>query len=563
MGDSKEGIKEEIAKLIAKEVKLKEKEIISLLEIPPNQELGDFAFPCFKLSQIFKKSPQEIAKQLEKEIKPKEAVISIKSSGPYLNFFIDKKLDAEKILKIDENFGKGKEGKHKEKILLEHTSINPNASPHVGRTRNSIIGDSIYRVLEFLGNKVERHYYVNDVSKQVAILSLYFKPKDTFDDLLNKYVKASKELEKNPELEKKVFELLHKFEHKDKKITELFKKIVGIAIEGQKKILSSIGIYFDYFDYESRYIDSAKIILGELEKTGKLFRDKENRLVLNQKSTGLEWKMKSPVLVLTRNDGTGLYPLRDLAYTIEKCKKGRNIIILGEDQKLYFEQIKQALILLKKPFPEVVHYSFVLLKDVGKMSTRRGEVVLLENFLKEAKKKAEEEIKKRKTKGDAMKIAVAAVKYSMLRNDNDKNITFDMENSLNFEGDTGPYLQYSYARASSILKKAKSTVSKTKEKLIIPDKLENSEIDLIKNILSFPEIVKDSAEKLNPSLIAHYAFSLAQTFSNFYTNCRVVGADEETKVKGTEAFRLALVKAFRVTMKNALFLLGIDVMDEM
>jgi arginyl-tRNA synthetase len=352
---------------------------------------------------------------------------------------------------------------------------------------------------------------------------------------------------------------LNKFENKYKKTAELFKKIVDTAIDGQKSILSSIGIEFDYFDPESRYMEPAKEVLKELEKTGKVSKDRDNRTILNQKGTGLEWKMKAPILVLTRSDGTGLYILRDLAYTIEKCKKGRNIIILGEDQKLYFEQLKQALILLRKPYPEVVHYSFVLLKDIGKMSTRRGEVVLLSEFLAEAKKKAEAEIKKRKTKGDALKIAIAAVKYSMLRNDNDKNITFDMEKSLNFEGDTGPYLQYAYARASSIMKKAKKKKEKTEQKPKIPKKLEESEIKLAKKILEFPELVEKAGKSLQPSAIANYSFELCQAFSGFYANCKVIGADSEEQ----EQFRLKLVDSFRKTIKNSLYLLGIDVMEEM
>jgi len=554
-------MKKEIAKLLEKELKgkLTKEEIEALIETPKSQDLGDFSFPCFKLSSALKKSPVEIAKNLASNIKPKTPISSVQAVGPYLNIFVSREIFASEILHIDEGFGKGK---NKEKILLEHTSINPNASPHVGRTRNAIIGDSVKRILEFLGNAVETHYYVNDVSKQIAMLALNFKPTDTFEKLLSRYIEISKKVKENPELEKQVFELLHKFEHKDKKTTELFKKIVDIAIAGQKNILSSIGIEYDYFDYESRYIDEAKNILKELEKTGKLFVDKENRQVLDQKLTGLEVKMKSPVLVLTRNDGTGLYVLRDLAYTIEKCKKGRNILVLGEDQKLYFEQLKEALKLLNKPYPEVVHYSFVLLKDVGKMSTRSGEVVLLEDFLSEALKKASEEIKKRKTKGDAKKVAVAAIKYSMLRNSNEKNITFDMENSLNFEGDTGPYLQYSYARASSIIKKAgkSSNKLKAKTKVKIPASLNEKETQLIKKILDFPKIVKEAGEKLNPSLIANYSFELSQAFNGFYTSCKVIGADEG---KDVEAFRLKLVDSFRKTLKNSLYLLGIEVMDEM
>src|SRR4030042_4659928 len=201
----------------------------------------------------------------------------IYSAGPYINFLINKKKMADSVIRINDSYGRKK---GKDKILLEHTSVNPNASPHVGRTRNSIIGDSIRRLLEFTGNKVETHYYVNDVSKQIAMLALVFTPKDKFGDLLGKYVEISSKIKETPELEKSVFELLHKFEHKDKKTTELFKKIVDTAIKGQKQIFSDMGIEFDYFDYESRYLESSKNILKELEATGKLFKDEEGRYVL-------------------------------------------------------------------------------------------------------------------------------------------------------------------------------------------------------------------------------------------------------------------------------------------
>jgi arginyl-tRNA synthetase len=553
-------IKEAIAELLAKQIsskEIKKADLISYIEIPKEQNLGDFAFPCFKLSSILKKNPVEIAKQLEKELKPKNNITQIKATGPYLNFFVDKISEVKNLLsKINPEYGGAKEN---EKILVEHTSINPNASPHVGRTRNSIIADSIVRILRFRGNKVETHYYVNDVSKQIAMLALIFKPKDKFEDMLSNYVKISNKVKDNPELEKNVFELLEKFEKKDKQTTELFKKIVNICVEGQKKILENLDIKFDKFDYESEYIgEFSKELLEKFEKTGKLFEDEEKRIVLNQKNTSLITKMKAPYFVLARSNKTGLYGLRDIAYTIDKMKKGRNIIVLGEDQKLYFEQIKEALKLLGEKAPEVVHYSFVLIQTeegAKKMSTRRGELVLLEDFLKETTLRAQEEIKKRKTKGDAKKIAIAAIKYSMLRNDNDKNIIFSWDKSLNFEGDSGPYLQYSYARASSIIKKAKKQ-RKKELKFEIPEKLEQEEIELVKQIEKFPSIIESAEKNLSPSIIAHYAFELSQAFNTFYHNCPVLKNKEE-------AFRLKLVEAFRITLKNSLYLLGIEVMEEM
>ncbi|MBS3066650.1 arginine--tRNA ligase [Candidatus Pacearchaeota archaeon] len=557
-------MKDIIVSLLIKNTKLQKAEIEKIIEIPPNYEMGDYAFPCFTLSKTLKKNPVEIALELSRVLSkklPKE-ISKVENKGPYLNFFIERKILAKEIITqaLNESYGSEKQGN---KIIIEHTSVNPNASPHVGRSRNSIIGDSIVRILKFLGNKVETHYYVNDVSKQIAMLALAYKKGDKFSDMLNNYIKISKKVSENSKLEKEIFELLEKFESKDKKTVALFKEIVDICVKGQKEIFSKFGIEFDYFDYESEYVGKySEDILKKFEKTGKLFKDDEGRLVLDLAHTPITRKMKAPVFVLARSNGTGLYGLRDISYTIEKMNKlkgtnGRNIIILGEDQKLYFEQIAESLKLLGYNSPEVVHYSFVLLQDsetgkAKKMSTRRGELVLLEDFYNETIKRATSEIKKRETKGDPKKIAVGAIKYAMLRNDNDKNIIFSWEHSLNFEGDSGPYLQYSYARASSILKKLKN---KRTSKYDIP-KINESELKLVKLISNFPETLKKASQTLNPSLIANYSFQLAQSFNEFYHSSQVLGSEEET-------FRLKLVESFRNTLRNSLGLMGIEVMDEM
>ena len=554
-------MKQIIAELLHKKVKLKinlkKEEIEQALEIPPNNEMGDYAFPCFILSKQLKKPPAEIALELTRDLKNKlpNEIEDVKNNGAYVNFFVNKRILVKELLSkaCSQEFGQGNEN---EKILIEHTSVNPNASPHVGRARNSIIGDSIVRILKFRGNKVEIHYYVNDVSKQIAMLALVYKPGFNFQGMLKNYVTIANKVKDDPELEKKVFELLEKFEARDKKTVESFRKIVDICIKGQKEIFDNFGIKFDKFDYESQYVGKpSEYLLEKFKKTGKLFEDEHGRLILDQKNTPVIRKMKAPFFVLARSNGTGLYGLRDIAYTIDKMKSGKNIIVLGEDQKLYFEQVAEALKLIGHSSPEVVHYSFVLIqtaKGRTKMSTRRGELVLLEEFFDESVKKAKQEIKKRKTKGDAIKIALGAIKFAMLRNDNDKNIIFSWENSLNFEGESGPYLQYSYARASSILRKAKL---KKINKFEIPV-LNDAEIKLVKKIAEFPDIVKNASEKLNPSIIANYSFSLSQIFNEFYHSCRVIGDKNEL-------FRLKLIEAFRNTIKNSLYLIGIEVMEEM
>jgi arginyl-tRNA synthetase len=457
----------------------------------------------------------------------------------------------------NKNYGSLSLGKGK-KILVEHTSINPNASPHVGRARNALIGDSIVRILKFQDYKVETHYFVNDIGKQIAMLIMGAKRKKkiTFNDLLKIYVDINEKAKKDPKIEEEVFSLLNKLENGDSDVKKQFKDIVDICVKGQTKIFSELNINYDKFDYESDYLWSKKTdeILAKLDKTGKLFVDDDGRKVLNQEEFNLP--MKSPVFVLTRGDGTSLYPLRDLAYHIDK-KKDENIILLGEDQKLYHQQITAALSLLSFKPPRAVHYSFVLLQE-GKMSTRKGTVVLLEDFMKEALEKAKKEISKRHgsvKEENAKKIAYGAIKYAILKVSSDKNVTFNLESALSFEGDTGPYLQYAYARISSILAKDK-VKSDSKVDFSLLEAPE--EIQLIKKLGDFPIVVKNVTNNLKPHLISNYIYELSSLFSAFYNNCPVLKAEEKVKKA-----RLVLIECVKIVLKNGLSLLGIEVLEKM
>ncbi|MBI4143385.1 arginine--tRNA ligase [Candidatus Woesearchaeota archaeon] len=552
-----DNFKESIVDFLKKETNLED----IGLEIPPNPEMGDYAFPCFSLAKEWKKSPNEIAQELSKRFKPNDRISEIKAIGPYLNFFVNKGRITEdtikQILKQKEKYGASGIGKGK-KIILEHTSINPNASPHVGRARNALLGDSIGRILKFQGYKVETHYFVNDVGKQIAMLVLGSegKKKIDFSDLLKIYIEANKKIEENPELEKGVLELLSRLEKGDKTIKNSFKRIVGICVEGQIKILSELGIKYDFFDYESKYLWDKKTdeTLKRLEKTGKLFIDGFNRWVMDQK--GYELGMKIPVLVLTRGDKTSLYPLRDIAYNLDKLKKGDNIVVLGEDQKLYQEQIAAVLKELELKPPRVVHYSFVLLQE-GKMSTRKGNLVLLEDFMNEALIKADNEIKNRHNLSDqksAKVIANVAVKYGILKVSPEKNVVFDWKYALSFEGETAPYILYAYARISSILKKAGKIGSKADLGLL----KEKEEAELIRLLSGFPDIVGRATGELRPHLIANYLYSLAQRLNEYYHLHQILKAE-----KGIKDARILLISAVRQVIRNGLGLLGIGVLESM
>jgi len=534
---------------------------VKIEEIEEPEKYGDFAYPCFSLAKELKKKPNEIAKDLSKKLKIK-LIEKIEASGPYVNFYVNWKELGQNILEsIDKKYGgfsvKGK------KALVEHTSINPNASPHVGRVRNAIIGDSIVRLLRFMGFETEVHYFVNDIGKQIAMLVYGSMDKDLkelkFEHLLELYVKTNKMVEENPEIEKKIFNILSKFENGDEETIELFRKIVSLCIEGQKRILAELGIRYDYFDYESEYIINKKTdeILKRFEKKGRLFTD-EDRKVLDLK--GFDIPMESPAFVLARSNGTSLYQLRDIAYTIEKIEKAKdlNIIVLGEDQKLYFQQLSAALKILGYEPPKVIHYSFVLLPS-GKMSTRRGEVVLLEDFLKEAYEKALEEIEKRypdlseKEKQErSKKIAVSAVRYSMIKVSPEKVMMFDWKEVLRFDGNTGPYLQYTYARANSILKKSEIGDFDAKELV------DEREINIIRLLSKYLSVVDKSFSELKLNILASYLYDLSDAFNEFYQALPVIKSEKSLKNA-----RLKLVESIKYVLESGFNVLGIPVLEKM
>lgn len=558
-------LKKLVANKIAEILDKDSSEIEKSIEKSPNLEMGDFSFPCFRLAKEFRKSPQDIASDIKDKLVADE-IEKVEVVSGYVNIFIKKDLYAQSVIEEietkqdkygSENVGDGK------KALIEHTSINPNASPHIGRARNALIGDSIVKLLKFNNYEVETHYFVNDIGKQISMLLVGTKGKDnvTFDELLQLYIDINKEVKENKELEQEVFDNLNKLENGDEETIKSFRHIVQICIDGQRKIFAELGIHYDYFDYESDFILNGTVneILKKLEETGKLFEAEDGRLAINQEEYKIP--MKSPVLVVTRADKTSLYPLRDIAYSIYKANRNadKNIIILGEDQKLYFKQISAVLDLLGYQAPQAVHYSFVLLPD-GKMSTRNGTVVLLEDFMKEILEKTKQELAKRNNgeidEEKAKKIAYGAVKYTILKGSLEKNVIFDLEKSLSFDGDTSLYIQYNYARINSILNKANFAKM---EKLTRFDLLkEPAEIELIQKLEEFKTIVSKVTEKLTPNLIANYVYELTKMFSSYYHDYSILNAETEE----LKNMRLQLINAIGIVTKTSLNLLGIDTVDE-
>ena len=560
-------MKEIITKLLAKELKKEEEEIINLIEIPPNSELGDFAFPCFSLAKELRKSPVDISTQLSLNLNkklPKE-ISGVNAQGAYLNFFINKKNLAseviKQILKEKDKFGKGKD---KELVMVEFSQANTHKAFHVRHIRGTSVGESLSRVCEFKGNKVIRANYQGDTGMHVAkwiwnYSKNHFKEKIAADEqwIASIYVDAVKRLAENETLQEQVDEINRSLESsKDKKLMELWKKTRKISLDALEIIYKELNTHFNKYYFESQVEKRGKEISQELEKKG-IAKISDEATIMDLNEYGLN------VWVLLRKDGTVLYSGKDLAliekkfndYKLDKC-----IYMVADEQNLHFQQLFKTLELMNfKNREKCIHVNYGMVRlPTGKMSSRTGDNILYSSFKKEVVEYAKQEIKKRfpdikekELENRALKISISAIKFSMLRQSPNKVIVFTKEDALNFEGDTGLYIQYSYARASSIIRKSRKKAGSEIKHLP-----EIHETELIKKLAEFPEIIQQSYKQLNPAIIANYSFQLSQIFNEFYHSSQVINNDKEE-------FRLALVRAFRIVIKQSLNLLGIEVIEEM
>src|SRR3989344_5756088 len=556
-------MREIVADILSKHVKLGKKKIVDLIEIPPSSYLGDYAFPCFSLAKIEKKNPVEIAKEISSKIKSDEFEL-VKSVGPYVNFFINRNHLAEKTLdsirKAKDRYGSGKDSRT---ILIEFSQANTHKSFHVGHIRATSFGESLSRVLEFNGNKVIRANYQGDTGMHVAKWIWCYKKYHSKEELKREepwiasiYVEAVKRLGENEKLQEEVDEINRNLEEgKDKELMSLWKKSRDYSLQAFEKIYKELNTRFDKYYFERDVEKRGKEIAQELVKKG-IAEISEGAIIINFEKYNLG------VWVLLRKDGTVLYSVKDLALAEKKFKDFKlegAIATIGMAQFLHTSQIKKALELMK--FSKAKDYNFLHFAEVrlpsGKMSSRTGDNILYSDFIKEITDYAKSEILKReKVKGKeledrALAIAISAIKYSLLRQHSNSVIVFNKEEALNFEGNTGPYLLYSYARARSILRKAKYKKQKLSIRAITDD-----EKMIIAKLSNFPEIVRKAYVDLSPSTIANYAFQLSQKFNEFYHSNKVIGSDNES-------FRLAIVDSFSIVLKNALSLLGINVLKKM
>ncbi|UCD92938.1 MAG: arginine--tRNA ligase [Methanobacteriota archaeon] len=611
-----EDIRQEIRRALAKAVQdafqiSKEEEGISV-EIQSNPKFGEFSSSvCFELARETGKTQKEVAEAILSKFEKPEMVEDIEvleaRGMHYLDFFLDFPRFGTNVLRtvLESKDDYGKSDKYKgEKLLLEHSSINPTGPINVGRVRNSLIGDALARLSGAVGWDVETHFYVDDMGRQVATIawgvenkvvdnySLSFdergepelektdgSPKNELVSRYQKYAEKpdfkifftyvpTTKLIEEEELEAEIDQLAEKSEEGDEESIQKLKKVVDDVLAGQKETLERLGITFDSFDFESKFVldGSAQKAIDDLRELPQTLTLDTGAYAIDLSEFGLE--RRGGGTVFQRPNGTSVYIVRDTAYHRWKLGQAdKNVIVLGEDHKVEFKELKTILKLLgdlkSDELLEVSHYAFVGVKGRS-LSTRKGVIVSVDELMDEGIEKAEDEVRKRNedlddgaVAGIARQVAIGAIKYHMLKVQAMKPFTFSWDEALDFEGDAAPYVQYAHARASSILRKGEIP-----EDGPLPKEIafaNEQEKNLARLISHFPSIVLTAAETRRPHMLPEYAYRLATLFTEFYHASPVLAADSED----IKESRIAMVKATKQTLKNCLALLGIESPERM
>ncbi len=565
-------IKKEIIALVAKnfpDVKIVETDLV----YPPNPSLGDLSLPIFKIAKQLNDSPVAVSAEMAKKIKPEGAIEKIVAAGPYLNFFLDKRKKIEEvlgqILKEKEKYGDSK-NLAKEKIMIEYVSPNTNKPLHLGHLRNALIGEAVANIFEANGAKVVRASLVNDRGAHICKSMVAYihwgagktptSEKVKGDHFVGKfYVMYAGKAEENKKLENEVRAMLEKWEAGDKEVMALWKKMTKWVLEGFAETYKQLGVKFDKTYFESKIYKEGKRMIMDGLAAEKFLKD-ETGAVVARLGDNL------PDKVLLRADGTALYVTQDLYLAklkFDEYKLTESIYCVGSEQDLYLKQLFKILEILGYAWAKNLYHlshGMIYLPE-GKMKSRAGTVVDADELMEKLKNYAAEEIKSRhslsekETSRRAAEISLAALKYFILQVDPKTDMHFDPKKSLSFSGRTGPYLAYSHARICSIIRKAKI---KTSGKIDFGKLREKWEYDLVTELSKFPEILEKAARGYSPAVLADYLYDLAKTFSDFYRDVKVLGADREA-----EKARIILISAVKIVLDKGLGLLGIAAPEEM
>ena len=559
----KELIASELAKVIEG---LDQETILNLLEQPKSSDLGDIAFPAFSLAKIERKAPQAIAADIAEKIDAShfEKVVA---TGPYVNFFLDKSQISDQVIKsvieAGADYGQQEEGQGAN-VTIDLSSPNIAKPFSVGHLRSTVIGDALSNIFRKMGYNTIKINHLGDWGKQFGLLMVAYKKwgskeaveANPIDELLKLYVRINAEIENDPALDEEGRLWFKKLEDGDPEATELWQWFRDESLVEFNRIYKLLGVEFDSLNGEAFYNDKMDEAVQILEDKG-LLKESKGASIVDLDDVNL------PPAMIKKSDGATLYITRDIATAIYRARTYnfvKNIYAVGQEQSNHFRQLKAVL--KKMGFDwsdDMIHVDFGLVtKNRQKLSTRKGNIILLEPTLQEAISRAKAQIEEKNPELEnkeevARAVGVGAVKFYDLKTDRRNGYDFDLEAMVSFEGETGPYVQYAYARIQSILRKANFTPSADATySLNDPESWE-----IIKLLQDFARVVKRAAENYDPSLIAKYAINLAQAFNKYYAHTRILDESPERDS------RLALSYSTAVVLKEALRLLGVDAPEKM
>jgi len=581
--------REQALKQLGRAVSVPKKDIEAILEKPPEGVGADLALPCFFLAAKLKKDPKVIAsgvaeklKKKQKKRKAADMVSEVKSVGPYVNFYADwgklNLLVLQDILKHGDKYGSGT-AKAKEKVMTEFAHPNTHKAFHIGHVRNICLGEAISRVIEFSGSKVVRANYQGDIGPHVAkciwgFVNIYKKkPAKGIEKGLwlgEVYAKANQQVRDNDKLKEEVMEINNRLYSGDKEITKIWKETRKWSLDYYNGVYKDFGAKFNRLYFESEVEKPGKAVALALLKKG-IAKKSQGAVVMDFESQGLG------IFILLTQDGNPLYGAKDLGLArlqVKEHRPDRILHIVGTEQNAYFRQLFKTLSLLDKNIAKREHHVCYELVNLptGKMSSRTGTIITynelktkLVGLAKKVTSQKNPKLKGKELDKTAELVAMGALKYGMLMVSPEKTITFDWDRALSFEGNSSPYIQYSHARACSILRKGKAGKAKFGGKVKGKQGMKGAgltaeaEIALIKHLAGFPRAVSRAARDLRPHYVANYVYELATKFNEFYEKCPVL----TSKTKDLQAARLSLVKATKVVLKNGLGLLGIEAPERM
>lgn len=563
-------MKNKIIDLLAAQIEGMSKEDISAtIEIPPKPEMGDFAFPCFRLAKTMHKAPNMIAADIKEAIGDVDYLDRIEVKGAYLNFFVKTEVFVKSMIEAanSENFGGSDIGEGKN-ICLDYSSPNVAKNFHVGHLRTTIIGNSLYKIFSKLGYNAIRINHLGDWGTQFGKLIVAYKAwgskeaveKDGISELMKLYVKFHEEADKNPKLVDEARAWFAKMEQGDEEALSIWQWFKDISLVEYKRTYDLLGVDFDYYLGESFYRDKCQEVVDKITEAG-LLKESEGAMIVDLS----EYDMAP--CIITKKDGSSIYATRDLAaifyrkktYNFCKC-----LYVTGQEQKLHFAQVFKVVELLGNEWAkdQLVHIPYGLVSLEGaKLSTRNGNIIYAEDILHDAIEKSLEIITEKspnlENKEEVAKmVGVGSVLFNDLYNQRIKDVSFSWDKVLNFDGETGPYVQYTHARCSSVVRLAENFDPSNEVDFSVIT--EPDAIFLLKEINRFPKVVLDAADKYEPSIVARFAVDVAQAFNKFYNSTRINVPEENVKNA-----RVMLTYLTKKTLSDALELLGIQAPEAM